>query len=58
MGSKSEVGAKMGILGVEVHRGFRGRGMETEWGLYQAESDEVEVGSEVEGRSGRKVVSG
>jgi hypothetical protein len=32
--------------------------METEWGLYQVESDEVEVGSEVGGRSGQKVVSG
>ena len=32
--------------------------METERGLYQAESDEVEVGSEVEGQSGWKVVSG
>ena len=32
--------------------------MEMEWGLYQVESDEVEVGSEVGGRSGWKVVSG
>jgi hypothetical protein len=58
VGSKSEVGAKMGVLRAEVHWGFQGRGTETEWGLYQAESDEVEVGSEVEGRSRWKVVLG
>ena len=58
MGSKSEVRAKTGILGAEAHRGIRGQGAETEWGLYQVESDEVEVGSEVEGWSRWKVVSG